>query len=676
MRKHFNAGSHQSDRANVPGTVDLASSDGKVAAGSILTATVTDSDGFNDVTYVWKAKAADGRWTKIDGANAASLTIDDTLAGHEIKVVARYVDAEGHRERHADKFGVVPDDAPAGGGAANGDSTNHKGTVDLISRDAEPTVGSVLKARVTDADGHGQVSYAWMAKGSDGQWDTIEGATGARLTVDDTIAGHAVKVKASYVDAAGHHETHTTQIATKSRGTGTHDTTNEAGHVDLASSTTVATVGSVLTATVTDGDGVGQLSYAWQMQHDDGRWSTIQGATESSLTVDDALAGHAVKVQVRYVDAEGHRERHADTIDTQAADSGGTTGGSAGDGGSGGTTAPTTGSGTGGTGTGSTPTQPPTDPVTPVPTGDGKLDIGINLAGAEFGDHSLPGVYDRDYTYPTAANIDYYADHGFDSIRVPFKWERLQPTMNGELSDAELARLDKVVAHATERGLEVNLDLHNYGKGYGGLVGQGTPDSAFADFWGKLAGHYKDNPNVVFGLMNEPHSQTAESWIKSVNAAVDAIRDAGATQKINVPGTYWDGAWSWVSSDNDTVIGAGVKDPLNNYRFEVHQYLDSDGSGTHAEVVSENVGVERLAAITEWAEQTGHKLYLGEFGVAQDAKSLAALDNMLGFMQQHQDVWEGASYWAGGPWWGDYMYSSEPVNGVEKPQMEVLTQYA
>ena len=39
------------------------------------------------------------------------------------------------------------------------------------------------------------------------------------------------------------------------------------------------------------------------------------------------------------------------------------------------------------------------------------------------------------------------------------------------------------------------------------------------------------------------------------------------------------GAWTWVSSDNDTVVGLGVKDPLNNYVFEVHQYLDADGGG-------------------------------------------------------------------------------------------------
>ena len=28
------------------------------------------------------------------------------------------------------------------------------------------------------------------------------------------------------------------------------------------------------------------------------------------------------------------------------------------------------------------------------------------------------------------------------------------------------------------------------------------------------------------------------------------------------------------------------------------------------------------------------------------------------------DVWQGALWWAAGPWWGDYMYGLEPTNGV------------
>jgi Cellulase (glycosyl hydrolase family 5) len=119
----------------------------------------------------------------------------------------------------------------------------------------------------------------------------------------------------------------------------------------------------------------------------------------------------------------------------------------------------------------------------------------------------------------------------------------------------------------------------------------------------------------------------------------------------------------------------GVNDPAHNFAFEVHQYLDSDSSGTHPGVVSSTIGVERLTAITQWAEANHQRLFLGEIGVDTDPTSLQALDNTLVYIKQHTDVWSGVTYWAGGPWWGDYMFSIEPQNGVDKPQMGILLQH-
>jgi len=300
--------------------------------------------------------------------------------------------------------------------------------------------------------------------------------------------------------------------------------------------------------------------------------------------------------------------------------------------------------------------------------------MGINLAGGEFGS-KVPGTYGKDYIYPSHSDIDYYASKGMEAFRLPFLWERIQHSKFGALDSAEVGRIQHVVDYANSKGIKVILDMHNYGSGFGHAIGSSeTPNKAFADVWGKLANQFSDD-NVMYGLMNEPHNQNATQWIASANSAIDAIRHAGAHQRILVPGAYWDNASSWVSSDNDRVVGGGVRDPGNNYAFEVHQYLDANGSGTGKDVVSENIGVERIQAITKWAEDTGHDLFLGEVGVGRDQKSLTALDKMLDYMEQHQDAWDGASYWAGGPWWGDYMYSADPQAGVDKPQMAVLGQH-
>ena len=303
--------------------------------------------------------------------------------------------------------------------------------------------------------------------------------------------------------------------------------------------------------------------------------------------------------------------------------------------------------------------------------------LGVNLAGAEFDPKNVPGIFGTNYTYPTHAEIDYYASKGLNVIRLPFLWERLQQTEFGSFDAAELGRLDDIVHYATDKGLKIEIEPHNYGYGFGALIGSAqTPNPSFADLWGKLAFHYKSNSDVIFGLMNEPHDQTATEWLSSVNAAIAAIRSAGATQQqILVPGSYWDGAWSWTSTDNSAVVGTGVEDPAHNFAFEVHQYLDSDSSGTHPGVVSTTIGVERVTAITQWAEATGNHLFLGEVGVSIDPTSLTALDLMLSYIKQHTNVWEGVTYWAGGPWWGSYMFSIEPQDDVDKPQMTILTQH-
>src|SRR5215217_4082674 len=100
------------------------------------------------------------------------------------------------------------------------------------------------------------------------------------------------------------------------------------------------------------------------------------------------------------------------------------------------------------------------------------------------------------------------------------------------------------------------------------------------------------------------------------------IRNTGATQKILVSGSYWDGAWNWTKSDNASVM-VNTKDPRGNvaFCFDVHQYLDSNYSGTSSSVVP-GLGSTVLKDVTDWARANGKQLFLGEFGFASDSASL------------------------------------------------------
>jgi endoglucanase len=299
---------------------------------------------------------------------------------------------------------------------------------------------------------------------------------------------------------------------------------------------------------------------------------------------------------------------------------------------------------------------------------------GVNLSCAEFGAGSVPGVYGKDYTYPTHAEIDYFVGKGMKVFRLPFLWERLQRTLGGDLDAAELGHIDDVVSYATGRGATVIVDPHNYARYKGTAIGSGLADADLGDLWSRLAAHLKGNAGAIFGLMNEPHDLPSAAWGSAANAAMAAIRQAGAPNLVLVPGNCWTGAHSWTSCDQGASAAAmlGIVDSGHNYAFEVHQYLDADSSGTSATCVDGAIGKKRLTAFTQWARDHGARAMLGEVAGANNETCNLAISDMLAFMAANDDVWIGFTWWAAGPWWGEYMFTLEPKQGVDRPQIGLL----
>jgi endoglucanase len=176
--------------------------------------------------------------------------------------------------------------------------------------------------------------------------------------------------------------------------------------------------------------------------------------------------------------------------------------------------------------------------------------------------------------------------------------------------------------------------------------------------------------------MNEPWGLKAEDWLVIANQAIAAIRGAGAEQLILVPGVAYTGAHSWINAGN-AVMG-DIVDPVKNFAFEVHQYLDADSSGTSPTAVGARIGSLRIEEFQRWARQTDIKAFLGEFAAGEDEISLEALNDICETMQSNSDVWLGWAAWAGGSWWpADYIFNLEPLNdGQIRPQTKILAGYA
>src|SRR3954452_14986029 len=146
------------------------------------------------------------------------------------------------------------------------------------------------------------------------------------------------------------------------------------------------------------------------------------------------------------------------------------------------------------------------------------MTVGVNVSGAEYSWMPFVGTSD----------LDYLASQGVTLIRLPISWERMQPQLNGPLDQTYLAGLENVLSEAAARGIQVVVDLHNYGRynlnyavdaasNYGitapntadaSVIGSAAvPVSAFASFWNALASDLSGHAGLAgYDIMNEPYN--------------------------------------------------------------------------------------------------------------------------------------------------------------------------
>lgn len=85
-----------------------------------------------------------------------------------------------------------------------------------------------------------------------------------------------------------------------------------------------------------------------------------------------------------------------------------------------------------------------------------------------------------------------------------------------------------------------------------------------------------------------------------------------------------------------------LTDPQNKIVYQMHQYLDTDGSGTSPNCVNTTIGSTRLVAATTWLRSNGKKATLGEFAGGVNNVCQTAVADMLAYMAKNSDVWTGA----------------------------------
>lgn len=354
---------------------------------------------------------------------------------------------------------------------------------------------------------------------------------------------------------------------------------------------------------------------------------------------------------------------------------------------------------------------PPPEPPAgnSIPYASGVPWRGINRPGAEYGNdwdawlgpyfHVWPGDNDStdgedpDWVAKWGVELNYNAAKGFNFIRVPISWERIQHTLNGPLATTYANKLVAVVTQATARGFRVLVDLHNYARYATGshdasgneitghtqrIMGDGTlAYSHLADVWAKIAALFLDDPDVEFDLMNEPHDFVGDStsFVTGMNAVIAAIRATGSTHRVQVPNTHGSDInhffeYSPQGGPQDEVAMLGIVDSANNYCQGIHAYWvpAPDELADH--------WTTKMGELITWARANGQKLFLNEFGTKTEFAADGAADqvsDLLDLLNANSDVVVGWCTWNLPDW---QLISDHDDDGVRDNDVTQMAWYA
>ena len=322
-------------------------------------------------------------------------------------------------------------------------------------------------------------------------------------------------------------------------------------------------------------------------------------------------------------------------------------------------------------------------------------------------------------------------DDKLNIFRLPVGWQYLVPSPGAPLSSTNFPEYDKLVRACLKTGAQCIIDLHNYGRWNGGLVGQGGPSNAeFANLWGQLAKTYAAEPGVVMGLMNEPHDiGDTGAWAQTIQAAVTAIRSAGATSNMillpgmltlfdpiphpslshltHLPsscvfcfpnthtqregemkrekereqkvilnnystGTEWTSAGSMVTSGSAAALASvhNLDGGTTNLIYDMHNYFDASNGGVTSECVSNKIAAGFTPPLA-WMRSNKRQAFVSELGGGGNAQSCvtdicAALD----FLNENSDVYLGWTAWSAGAFPANYPLNVLEPSGEDTPLMK------
>ena len=310
---------------------------------------------------------------------------------------------------------------------------------------------------------------------------------------------------------------------------------------------------------------------------------------------------------------------------------------------------------------------------------------GLNHVSMNMGDFNRGTGPERGTNYPVYSDalLDWYKAKHVQSVRLMFTWEAVQSALGGPVPPAAgpgyadyWADLTGVITRLLARDIAVMLCPWQFNTASGDtdiVYDDGAFTVAdFGDFWGKFAtainGVTGGDQRVSFDLINEPHTHaeagnkagdigiSLAGWFACAQAAINAMRAAGANNTIFVPGMAYAAAGSFTSNGSSDAW-LGLSDLQHNIAVTAHCYAGLGANGT-------TVLRDACAALVAWARDHSLKVNIGEIALdaggngrptfcSTFATAQAQWADWHDFCVGSSDVLVGWNWWANsaGGWW-------------------------
>ncbi|TQV97079.1 glycoside hydrolase family GH5 [Cordyceps javanica] len=299
--------------------------------------------------------------------------------------------------------------------------------------------------------------------------------------------------------------------------------------------------------------------------------------------------------------------------------------------------------------------------------------LGVALSGIDFGcdiDGTCPlktvALPLKNYGGADGkAQMEHFVkDDNLNMFRLPVSWQFLTAAKGGSVLDPQgWESYDLLMQTCLDTGAHCMIDLHNFGRFDGGIIGQGGPsDATFAQLWANVAARYADNARVVFGLMNEPHDLDITKWAGTCQAAVTAIRKAGAKEHmILLPGNNFTSVADFVDNGSAELL-SNVTNPDGSTAgllLDLHKYLDSNNSGQNAECTTDNAAAFTAAAA--WLRARNRTAMVSESGASMRPSCMQRFCAQNRVIADNADVFAGFVGWSAGSFDSTYVMTLTPT---------------